>query len=253
MRKHFSIGALSALAAALCVAQSAHADTVTFDDIPVTPANSQQATNDFYDGGLHFNQMAFAIMPKGLDPTPIGQTSPYLEAGSSPGAPQSVLITHYTGQAPGNFTDGDNPAAPAGADYADPLSFNFWFLRMGLGGGNTGLVDQVTISGVRASDCVGCSNPVSVTFGVTSTFQLFSLTDFTDLASLTISEQFISPNVRDTGWLALDDLGYTPYVAGGDNTAPPIPEPSAWALMILGFGGVGALVRRNRRMGLATA
>lgn len=28
----------------------------------------------------------------------------------------------------------------------------------------------------------------------------------------------------------------------------PVPEPAAWALMILGFGGVGALERRRRRI-----
>ena len=32
----------------------------------------------------------------------------------------------------------------------------------------------------------------------------------------------------------------------------PVPEPSAWALLILGFGGVGALVRRRRRAQLSS-
>ena len=35
--------------------------------------------------------------------------------------------------------------------------------------------------------------------------------------------------------------------------ANAVPEPSAWALMILGFGGVGVAMRRNRRVGLAAA
>ncbi len=30
-----------------------------------------------------------------------------------------------------------------------------------------------------------------------------------------------------------------------------VPEPSTWALMILGFGGIGALARRNRKLRLA--
>jgi hypothetical protein len=32
-----------------------------------------------------------------------------------------------------------------------------------------------------------------------------------------------------------------------------IPEPGAWALMILGFGGAGAMLRRHRRGGFAAA
>jgi choice-of-anchor C domain-containing protein len=31
----------------------------------------------------------------------------------------------------------------------------------------------------------------------------------------------------------------------------PIPEPTTWALMILGFGGVGAMIRRRRTAGVA--
>lgn len=257
MRRHFSIGVLSALAAALCVAQSARADVVTFNDIPVSPTDARQTTNDLYDGGLHFDQMAFAIMPKGLDLTPIGQYSTYMEAGSSPppADAESLIITHYTGQAPGNFTDASDPTrAPAGPDFQDSVGFNLWFLQVALGGGNQGAVDKITISGVR--DCVGCSNPASMTFDLTSTFKLISLTDFTDLASVSITEQVMSSGVRDRGWLAFDNLAYTPYVVGGDNTAPAppsIPEPSAWALMIVGFGGVGAILRRNRRQGLAAA
>ena len=34
---------------------------------------------------------------------------------------------------------------------------------------------------------------------------------------------------------------------------PGVPEPSTWGLMILGFGGMGALLRRQRRQGLAAA
>jgi hypothetical protein len=32
-----------------------------------------------------------------------------------------------------------------------------------------------------------------------------------------------------------------------------VPEPSTWALMILGFGGIGAMARRNRKLRLRLA
>ncbi len=43
---------------------------------------------------------------------------------------------------------------------------------------------------------------------------------------------------------------------GGGNfsaESPAIPEPATWGLMIVGLGGVGAVMRKRRRLGLATA
>ena len=41
---------------------------------------------------------------------------------------------------------------------------------------------------------------------------------------------------------------------GGDiNVSGAVPEPGTWALMILGFGGAGAVLRRRRAQVLATA
>jgi choice-of-anchor C domain-containing protein len=44
---------------------------------------------------------------------------------------------------------------------------------------------------------------------------------------------------------ALDDVSVT--ATGG------VPEPTAWALMLVGFGGLGAMIRRSRRSGAVTA
>ena len=51
------------------------------------------------------------------------------------------------------------------------------------------------------------------------------------------------------------------YPAGGGTTSgnlsfyaaatPPVPEPATWAMMILGFGGIGMVLRRRRRPVLA--
>ena len=83
---------------------------------------------------------------------------------------------------------------------------------------------------------------------------------------MTISQPLLSDGVtRDPGWLAIDDLVYSAYDPDRRRHCPGeprrrrrtlrhrVPEPSAWALMILGFGGVGALTRRSRRADLAVA
>lgn len=41
--------------------------------------------------------------------------------------------------------------------------------------------------------------------------------------------------------------------AGGDFQYNAVPEPSTWGLMIVGFGGVGALLRRRRAVGFLAA
>ena len=40
---------------------------------------------------------------------------------------------------------------------------------------------------------------------------------------------------------------------GGSLGSPGIPEPATWAMLVLGFGGVGALVRNRRRMAVSVA
>lgn len=45
--------------------------------------------------------------------------------------------------------------------------------------------------------------------------------------------------------------GATGVVGGGLGT-PGVPEPATWGLMLLGFGGMGAMLRSNRRRQVAT-
>lgn len=54
----------------------------------------------------------------------------------------------------------------------------------------------------------------------------------------------LTSTVPGNGGVYFDD-----FVVSG----PAVPEPTTWTLMILGFGGAGALLRRRRAMGLAAA
>jgi hypothetical protein len=44
-----------------------------------------------------------------------------------------------------------------------------------------------------------------------------------------------------------DPLEYTFTITRRDDAPAPVPEPAAWALMILGFGAVGGAMRARRR------
>jgi hypothetical protein len=53
----------------------------------------------------------------------------------------------------------------------------------------------------------------------------------------------------DEGWATQDVL----VTSDGSVFAGDIPEPTSWALMLLGFGSLGAMLRRRRSIGLSAA
>ena len=61
---------------------------------------------------------------------------------------------------------------------------------------------------------------------------------------------------NSAGVYQLDDISVTGPLAvscenrvcGGDGGAGGVPEPESWALMVLGFGGLGAALRRRPRL-----
>lgn len=80
---------------------------------------------------------------------------------------------------------------------------------------------------------------VGDTFTGTITLSYNDLTTAVDLTNFYVRYQTLGANGEGSG------VGVgTPGGGGGGNE---IPEPSTWALMILGFGGAGAMLRRNRR------
>jgi len=48
---------------------------------------------------------------------------------------------------------------------------------------------------------------------------------------------------RNYNFDAIKQVSFDGVLAG----PPTVPEPATWAMMVLGFGGMGALLRRNRR------
>ncbi|WP_293458401.1 PEPxxWA-CTERM sorting domain-containing protein [Phenylobacterium sp.] len=59
-----------------------------------------------------------------------------------------------------------------------------------------------------------------------------------------------SPSFNQLGYTkANGDYYYTTSPTSGSVTlTDPVPEPAAWALMLLGFGGLGSALRRSRRV-----
>ena len=66
-------------------------------------------------------------------------------------------------------------------------------------------------------------------------FSYSGVTGDTGLQSVSLTNLNLEPNGND---FALDDMSLSGVA---------VPEPASWTLMLLGFGGVGALFRANRR------
>lgn len=86
------------------------------------------------------------------------------------------------------------------------------------------------------------------------------------IGSQQYSSLYITPGDNLTGHFVdyggtLHDANFAPVtvgniqanLGGGGGGTGGVPEPASWALMILGFGGVGAVVRRRRAVVAAVA
>jgi hypothetical protein len=104
--------------------------------------------------------------------------------------------------------------------------------NLGGGGGNVAFLAPDDYHATVESACIGCGGTARVTFTAPV------------LAGLnTLSFAFSSENPEgfDNESWAIEDL----RVADG---ASAVPEPAAWALMLLGFGGMGLSLRRRSLM-----
>ena len=115
-------------------------------------------------------------------------------------------------------------------------------------------LDPVIAVGFDFMDLAG--RPTAFTFnidGVTSSFvtgatsKFFGLTTDTPFTSFTITSALTNRGEIYGLYPTLDTLayGYAPTRDGA------VPEPGTWALMLLGFGGLGTMLRRKRAAAFA--
>jgi hypothetical protein len=58
--------------------------------------------------------------------------------------------------------------------------------------------------------------------------------------------------IVDNGGDVPTEIFFDSHTLGTFSTAAAVPEPSTWAMMLVGFGGLGGVVRRSRRRAIAT-
>ena len=109
--------------------------------------------------------------------------------------------------------------------------------------GGIGQIDFCNSAGASCNG--GSSNGINPGVTATGTFTL----DFADNATSTIvlSDYFVryqeinGPGVRGQSGVGFgSDLVINPVVAA-------VPEPATWAMMLLGFAGIGTMAYRKRR------
>ena len=90
---------------------------------------------------------------------------------------------------------------------------------------------------------IGAGNPIDagVTFPFTDTDSSTFLTKITGADPNNIVDIFTSPGIEGVPAVLANKFVISGGVAGA------VPEPATWAMMLLGFGGIGASMRRCKR------
>ena len=140
-----------------------------------------------------------------------------------PGISGQVLINYFTGSGlfTADFSSAVNDVSITGGDFGADTDHIFLAAYSGLGGTGT-FLGSITSAGC----CSG--SPGSATVSL--------------IASGIKSVQFYT-GAGDPfpGSAYFDNLKVGSLSGGG------VPEPASWAMMLLGFGGIGALIRNRRR------
>ena len=231
---------LAAGAAALARASAAQASVVVlnFEGVNATYPSGYATVGDFYNGGtsgdgttgtnygVHFESNALAIC---LNSTSVS-CSNTSRGGLAPGSDKGGLF----------FLSGTSTILDYAAGF--DTGFSFFYAEPNTHGGNVQVFDGLggtgnllaTINlGLTSGSCPGYNagycpfTPVGVSFAGTAKSIAFG---------------------GVANFVVFDDVTFGSAIAGGD-----VPEPSTWALSILGMGVAGAALRSSRRRKVALA
>jgi hypothetical protein len=182
----------------------------------------------------------------------------FLAIGAATGAQASVTLFNTgvigpdTGAIDPNYSvEGGGPAItyfnPA---YFPDSSTSRWISLSDTGTPGNGTVTFITTFSADSADTVGGSwgtdNFGSIVVNGTTVAQLFN----TDPNNFNQLHPFsFTPGIGvNTLEVILTDTG-PPTAFRIDGFAGPVPEPSTWAMMILGFVGIGLMAYRRKRQG----
>jgi hypothetical protein len=180
--------------------------------------------------------------------------------GSLPTNAQAANLVQNPGFETGDFTDWTNVGNQgvfSNALFSQSGTFGVSFGQVG----NDGTISQTlsTIAGTTYSISFWLNmktginntpNDVNVSFGGTQVFSETNIpatgwTEFFAEGEASSNSTLLSFGLRqDFGFSGLDDISVTAPVAS-------IPEPSTWAMMILGFFGIGFMAYRRKQNGPA--
>jgi hypothetical protein len=73
------------------------------------------------------------------------------------------------------------------------------------------------------------------------------------VGAVTMDSNSISNDCRGSGDLGSGRSDFGSLGFGGGGTAGGVPEPASWAMLMIGFGGIGSALRRRRLAAIGTA
>lgn len=235
MAKHFSLLAGAAAAALLATSAQAAIISLDFEDVADYPNNNDVTIDGFYNGGtasngnsganygVEFsdNTLLLCLNKPGVacSNTSRGEAGP-----SDEGAIYFLNGAAAFMNVAAGFTDGFS------FNYSIPFTLSSVFVYDGLNGtGNILASAQLPLTADGACDSV-FSNGASY-----CPFESFGIA-FNGTAK--------SVGFGGTNQAVYDDITFGSVIPGGGG----VPEPSTWALLIMGFGAAGATLRSRRRV-----
>jgi hypothetical protein len=191
-----------------------------------------------------------------FDYTPINPTSIGLPAGTVINLPSTTPVSTTSGAVAGPVYSFHAPASPSSVTYIDPLLATGFDYKIGTGptDSNFRSVVPVTTVGGGIYSLLVLSGGSFVSEGTILAGQTF---DFTTHGFTSGVSEFeitgLDPGVNPTditafvtGLTFMSDGTFTGTMQAISVTEA-VPEPSTWAMMLLGFIGLGVVFRQSRR------